>query len=108
MALQVMALPKTSAVVGGALAAALAAGLALSLNAATAGDLDQAPPRVVVHPRHDAYPHNPFYPYDPYYPYYYSPFNPFSAYSVYDHLSGGRHQCYLPSDPCDNNHRVGN
>lgn len=98
-----MPLQRTSAFVTGALAAALA----LSLNAAAAGQ-GQPTPRLVVHPRHNAYAHDPFYPYDPYYPYYYSPFNPYSAYSVYDHLSGGRQLCYLPTDPCDNNHRVGN
>jgi len=96
--------PRISALVAGALLAALV----LSLNApAQAGDLDQAP-RVVVHPRHHAYPHDPFYPYEPYYPFYYSPYNPYSLYSVYDHLSGGRHLCYLPTDPCDNNHRITN
>jgi hypothetical protein len=41
-------------------------------------------------------------------PYYYSAWNPFSVYSVYDHLSGGRQQCQLPTEPCDNNHRVSN
>jgi hypothetical protein len=100
-----MPLPRTSAVVAGSLAAALA----LSFNAAaTAGDLDQAPPRIVIHPRHGAYPHDPFYPHEPYYPFYYSPYNPNSLYSVYDHLSGGRQLCHLPTDPCDNNHRVSN
>ncbi len=44
----------------------------------------------------------------PYAPYYYSRWNPYSAYSVYDHLSGGRQQCQLPTEPCDNNHRVTN
>ncbi len=95
---------RLSAVIAGCLAAALA----LSLNAAaTAGDLDRGS-RIVVHPRHDAYPHDPFYPYEPYYPFYYSPDNPYSLYSVYDHLSGGRHLCHLPTDPCENNHRVTN
>jgi hypothetical protein len=47
-------------------------------------------------------------PPSPYAPYYYSPWNPYSAYSVYDHLSGGRQQCQLPTEPCDNNHRVTN
>jgi hypothetical protein len=43
-----------------------------------------------------------------YAPYYYSRWNPYSLYSVYDHLSGGRQLCYLPSEPCDNNHRMQN
>jgi hypothetical protein len=47
-------------------------------------------------------------PRSPYAPYYYSRWNPYSAYSVYDHLSGGRQLCYLPTDPCDNNHRMHN
>jgi hypothetical protein len=55
---------------------------------------------VVVHPI--------YAPPSPYAPYYYSAWNPFSAYSVYDHLSGGRQQCQLPTEPCDNNHRVTN
>ena len=41
-------------------------------------------------------------------PYYYSRWNPYSVYSVYDHLSGGRQVCALPSECCDNNHRVTN
>ena len=44
----------------------------------------------------------------PYAPYYYSAWNPFSVYSIYDYLSGGRQQCQLPTEPCDNNHRVQN
>ncbi len=44
----------------------------------------------------------------PYAPYYYSPWNPYSIYSIYDHLSGGRQLCHLPSEPCDNEHRVQN
>jgi hypothetical protein len=100
-------LPRLSAFITGALTAALA----LSLNAAArAGDLEGArpAPRIVVHPRHAAYPHDPFPPYEPYYPFYYSRWNPYSLYSVYDHLSGGRQLCYLPTDPCDNNHRITN
>jgi len=102
-----MPLPRKSAFVAGSLVAAFALSLG---GAATAGDLDRAPraPRIVVHPRHDAYPHDPFYPYEPYVPFYYSRYNPYSLYSVYDHLSGGRHLCHLPTDPCDNNHRVTN
>ena len=50
----------------------------------------------------------PYVPPSPYAPYYYSRWNPYSAYSVYDHLSGGRQQCQLPTEPCDNNHRVAN
>ena len=93
------------------LAGSLIAAQALSLDAtARAGDLDRTrrTPHVVVHPRHNAYPHDPFYPYEPYYPFYYSRYNPYSLYSVYDHLSGGRQLCYLPTDPCDNNHRITN
>jgi hypothetical protein len=55
---------------------------------------------VIVHPR--------YAPPAPYAPYYYSSWNPFSIYSIYDHLSGGREQCQLPSEPCDNQHRVQN
>ena len=28
--------------------------------------------------------------------------------SIYDHLSGGRQLCYLPSEPCDDGHSVHN
>jgi hypothetical protein len=38
----------------------------------------------------------------------YSRWNPYSLYSIYDHLSGGRQLCHLPSEPCDNQHRVQN
>ena len=41
-------------------------------------------------------------------PYYYSRWNPYSLYSIYDHLSGGRQLCYLPSECCDDNHSVHN
>jgi hypothetical protein len=47
-------------------------------------------------------------PPSPYAPYYYSAWNPYSLYSIYDHLSGGRQLCRLPSEPCDNEHRVQN
>jgi len=47
-------------------------------------------------------------PASPYAPYYYSRWNPYSLYSIYDHLSGGRQLCRLPSEPCDNEHRVQN
>jgi len=57
-------------------------------------------PIVVVHPYYVRY--------NPYAPYYYSRWNPYSIYSVYDHLSGGRELCHLPTDPCDNDHRVTN
>jgi hypothetical protein len=51
----------------------------------------------------------PFYPdHSSYAPYYYSRWNPYSLYSIYDHLSGGRQFCYLPTEPCDNNHRMQN
>ena len=43
-----------------------------------------------------------------YAPYYYSRWSPYSAYSIYDHLSGGRQLCSMPSEPCDNNHRIQN
>jgi hypothetical protein len=66
-------------------------------------------PVVVVHPLYVAPPPSiPPPPPSPYAPYYYSEWNPYSAYSVYDHLSGGRQQCQLPTEPCDNNHRVSN
>lgn len=55
---------------------------------------------VVVHPL--------YAPPSPYAPYYYSSWNPYSLYSIYDHLSGGRQLCHLPSEPCDNEHRVQN
>ena len=60
-------------------------------------------PTVVVHPRYV-----PYVPVSPYAPYYYSRWNPYSIYSIYDHLSGGRQLCRLPSEPCDNEHRVQN
>jgi hypothetical protein len=60
-------------------------------------------PVVVVHPRPA-----PYVPVSPYAPYYYSRWNPYSLYSIYDHLSGGRQLCHLPSEPCDNQHRVQN
>ena len=41
-------------------------------------------------------------------PYYYSRWNSYSVFSIYDHLSGGRQMCALPSECCDNNHRVTN
>lgn len=44
----------------------------------------------------------------PYAPYYYSRWDPHSLYSIYDHLSGGRQMCYLPTEPCENDHRVQN
>ena len=60
-------------------------------------------PTVVVHPRYV-----PYAPVSPYAPYYYSRWNPYSIYSIYDHLSGGRQLCRLPTEPCDNEHRVQN
>jgi hypothetical protein len=87
--------------------AAIAA-LTLTLDPGTAAADGAHRGRIVVHPHYRTDAHDPFYPYDPYYPYYYSRYSPYSLYSVYDHLSGGRHLCYLPSDPCDNNHRVTN
>ena len=56
-----------------------------------------------MHPRYV-----PYVPASPYAPYYYSRWNPYSLYSIYDHLSGGRQLCRLPSEPCDNEHRVQN
>jgi hypothetical protein len=58
---------------------------------------------IVVHPRHVVR-----VPVSPYAPYYYSRWNPHSLYSIYDHLSGGRQLCRLPSEPCDNDHRLQN
>jgi hypothetical protein len=58
---------------------------------------------IVVHPRHIIR-----VPVSPYAPYYYSRWNPHSLYSIYDHLSGGRQLCRLPSEPCDNEHRLQN
>ena len=58
---------------------------------------------IVVHPRHVVR-----VAVSPYAPYYYSRWNPNSLYSIYDHLSGGRQLCRLPSEPCDNEHRVQN
>ncbi len=58
---------------------------------------------IVVHPRHVIR-----VPVSPYAPYYYSRWNPHSLYSIYDHLSGGRQLCRLPSEPCDNEHRLQN
>jgi hypothetical protein len=60
-------------------------------------------PIVIVHPRYA-----PSVPVSPYAPYYYSRWNPYSLYSIYDHLSGGRQLCHLPSEPCDNEHRLQN
>jgi len=99
-----MPLKTMSAFATGTAIAALT--LTLDAGTATAGEAHRG--RIVVHPHYRADAHDPFYPYDPYYPYYYSRYSPYSLYSVYDHLSGGRHLCYLPSDPCDNNHRVTN
>ena len=84
-------------------AAAMAA-VVVILGAANgfAGPNDRKP-TVVVHPRYV-----PYVPVSPYAPYYYSRWNPYSLYSIYDHLSGGRQLCHLPSEPCDNQHRVQN
>jgi hypothetical protein len=65
-------------------------------------DPSKRKPTVVVHPRYY------YVPVSPYAPYYYSRWNPYSIYSIYDHLSGGRQLCHLPSEPCDNQHRVQN
>jgi hypothetical protein len=91
-------------------AARLAAPLALALIVVVLGagycfaDPNGRKPLVVVHPRYAA----PAVPVSPYAPYYYSHWNPYSLYSIYDHLSGGRQLCRLPSEPCDNEHRVQN
>jgi hypothetical protein len=66
-------------------------------------DPNHRKPVVVVHPRYA-----PSVPVSPYAPYYYSRWNPYSIYSIYDHLSGGRQLCRLPTEPCDNEHRVQN
>ncbi len=80
------------------IAGAAMASLAVLIDA---GDASAGPKSrknvVVVHPQ-----------FDPYAPYYYSRWDPYSIYSIYDHLSGGRQLCYLPTDPCDNNHRMQN
>jgi len=81
-------------VIAGAALAAL--GVVLDTDGAHAGTVHRK--RVVVVQRR----------FDPSAPYYYSRWNPYSLYSVYDHLSGGRQLCYLPTDPCDNNHRMQN
>jgi hypothetical protein len=83
------------------LAAALVVVL-LATGASFAGSNDRKPV-VVVHPRYA-----PLVPISPYAPYYYSRWNPYSLYSIYDHLSGGRQLCRMPSEPCDNEHRVQN
>jgi hypothetical protein len=80
--------------------AAVSVGFSLGGGDAVAQSNRQRPVVVV--------PYLPPPPPSPYAPYYYSPWNPNSAYSVYDHLSGGRQQCQLPTEPCDNNHRVTN
>jgi hypothetical protein len=65
---------------------------------------------ILVYPRRCSYtpPYEAYAPPCAYRPYYYSAWNPFSVYSVYDHLSGGRELCHLPTEPCDNTHRVTN
>jgi hypothetical protein len=82
-------------------AAAMAA--VVVILGATSGFAGPRKPTVVVHPRYV-----PYVPVSPYAPYYYSRWNPYSLYSIYDHLSGGRQLCHLPSEPCDNQHRVQN
>jgi len=76
--------------------------VALSATSGIAGQKHRRPV-VVVYPRPAG-----VVPASPYAPYYYSTWNPYSIYSIYDHLSGGRQLCHLPSEPCDNNHRVTN
>jgi hypothetical protein len=99
---------KAIATVAAAIAAVTAPLLAGDADAqSTQSKRHKQRPVVVVHPLFVAPP--PYVPPpSPYAPYYYSPWNPYSAYSVYDHLSGGRQQCQLPTEPCDNNHRVTN
>jgi hypothetical protein len=88
-------LPKLKAILAAALvSAAVAAGP--GAGDALAGDINQ---RHVVVTHHRS---------SPCAPYYYSHWNPYSLYSIYDHLSDGRQLCYLPSEGCDNNHRVTN
>ena len=91
------------AVGAGILAFALAAVVGDAVAQTNKQTNKQNRPRPVV-----VVPYQPPPPASPYAPYYYSPWNPNSAYSIYDHLSGGRQQCQLPSEPCDNNHRVSN
>jgi hypothetical protein len=74
----------------------------LGAGSSLAGTNDRRP-LIVVHPRHVVR-----IPVSPYAPYYYSRWNPYSLYSIYDHLSGGRQLCRLPSEPCDNEHRLQN
>jgi hypothetical protein len=85
-----------SPITAGVLMALLA--VALSAQPATAGPSNRKTV-IIVH----SHP-----PPSPYAPYYYSPWSPYSLYSIYDHLSGGRELCFLPTEPCDNNHRVQN
>jgi hypothetical protein len=81
--------------------AAMVAALTLTLGAGDAlARSSKQKTVVVVHPL--------YLPPSPYAPYYYSAWNPYSLYSIYDHLSGGRQLCRLPSEPCDNEHRVQN
>ena len=84
------------------IAAALLAALVVVVPVGDAFARSNKPRPVVV------VPYVPPAPPSPYAPYYYSPWNPYSVYSVYDHLSGGRQQCQLPTEPCDNTHRVTN
>jgi hypothetical protein len=82
-------------------------GLTLALIPLSAGNslagANHRKPVMVVHPRYLVR-----VPVSPYAPYYYSRWNPYSLYSIYDHLSGGRQLCRLPSEPCDNEHRLQN
>jgi hypothetical protein len=87
------------AILSFALASGTADGLAQTNSLPRANKQTNRPRPVVV---------VPYVPPSPYAPYYYSRWNPYSAYSVYDHLSGGRQQCQLPTEPCDNTHRVTN
>jgi hypothetical protein len=95
-------LPRPHSTAAGRLGMALAVVL-LGACQSLAGASDDRKAVIVVHPRHVIR-----VPVSPYAPYYYSRWNPHSLYSIYDHLSGGRQLCRLPSEPCDNEHRLQN
>ncbi len=94
-------LRKPHAAAAGRLGLALALAM-LCAGSSLAGTNDRRAV-IVVHPRHVVR-----VAASPYAPYYYSRWNPNSLYSIYDHLSGGRQLCRLPSEPCDNDHRLQN
>jgi hypothetical protein len=95
-------LPRSHSTAAGRLGMALAFVL-LGAGHSLALAKDDRKAFIVVHPGHVIRG-----PVSPYAPYYYSRWNPHSLYSIYDHLSGGRQLCRLPSEPCDNEHRLQN